>query len=220
MIVAQKVFALATIVSFAVAHKAFPIKPLHLTWQEWHMKEEHLDSDFDAPSFFLSHDLENKGYWQAQDILYIYGLSLDSVIGDGSGMGEHDHEEKVSPQLKKEVVEKVSVLLKADSEGNISKEKWLEFVTNGGLLPDFGTGPGHHFDFETEYENHHWNKYHRDNDPDVHVKHKEDIIHELLHHQHEIEETHSDNPELRAQLKGFFSPVKIENIPEKYLNNK
>lgn len=181
------------------------------------MTEEHHIDTFDPTSFFMLHDLEQKGYWDAPDILYIYGLSLDNVVGDGSGMGEHDHEEKISPELKKEVVEKVSMVLNADSNGYVSKEKWLDFAANGGQLPDFGTGPGHHFDFETEYENHHWNKYHRDSDPDVHLKHKEDIIHELLHHQHEIEETHSDHPELRANFKNYLSPAKIENIPPKYL---
>lgn len=181
------------------------------------MTEEHQIDTFDPLSFFILHDLENKGFWTPDDILYIYGLNLESVIGDGSGMGEHDHEERISPAFKKTVVEKVSVLLKADSDGNISKDKWLEFTANGGLLPDFGAGPGHHFDFETEYENHHWNKYHKDSDPNVHIKHKEDIIHELLHHQHEIEETHSDHPEVRGKLQKFLSPVKEQNIPLKYL---
>lgn len=181
------------------------------------MSEEHQIDNFDPLSFFMIHDLKNKGYWTSEDILYIYGLSIDAVIGDGSGMGEHDHEEKIPQELKSKVVQEVSMLLKSDSKGHVSKDKWIEFVTNGGLLPDFGLGPGHHFDFETEYENHHWTKYHKDNDPDVHVKHKEDIMHELLHHQHEIEESHSNNPGIRAELQDFLSPVKLQNVPAKYL---
>ncbi|WPK22980.1 hypothetical protein PUMCH_000203 [Australozyma saopauloensis] len=210
-------FVFLLLITAAFAHKAYPVKPLHLTWQEWHMSEEHQIDTFDPLSFFMLHDIQGKGHWTAEDILYIYGLSLDSVIGDGSGMGEHDHEEKISPDFKKKVIEEVSVMLKADSDGTISKDKWLEFANNGGLLPDFGAGPGHHFDFETEYENHHWNKYHRDSDPDVRIKHKEDIVHELLHHQHEIEETHADHPEVREKLQNYLSPIKLDNVPSRYL---
>ncbi|GEQ66970.1 hypothetical protein JCM33374_g633 [Metschnikowia sp. JCM 33374] len=171
---------------------------------------------FDASSFFMLHDLLGKGYWTPNEILYIYGLTRDEIVGDGSGMGEHDHAETIPQILKDKVIKEVSVLLRAEENGNIPKKNWLEFSEKGGVLPDFGLGPGHHMDFEAEYENHHWNKYHRDQDPDVHTKHKEDIEHELLHHAHEIEETHSDEAG-RKQAKDYVSPVNIQNIPQKYL---
>ncbi|OBA22151.1 hypothetical protein METBIDRAFT_26238, partial [Metschnikowia bicuspidata var. bicuspidata NRRL YB-4993] len=196
-------------------HNTIPVKPLELSWQEWHMKEEHQMDSFDAASFFMIHDLQNKGFWAAEEILYLYGLTRDEVVGDGSGMGDHDHAEAIPQSLKDKVISHVSRLLNGDSEGNVSKEQWLEFSKNGGLLPDFGVGPGHHMDFEAEYEKHHWNKYHRDQDPDVHTKHKEDIEHEMLHHEHEIEESHS-NEGGRARAHDYVSPVKVHNIPQKY----
>ncbi|KAM9900563.1 hypothetical protein OXX79_005051 [Metschnikowia pulcherrima] len=203
-------------VSLATAHAAKAAKPSELSWQEWHMQEEHQMDSFDASAFFLIHDLQDRGYWTPREILYIYGLTRDSVVGDGSGMGEHDHAQTISESTKKRVISEVSRLVGADSDGNISKDAWLEFSKKGGVLPDFGVGPGHHMDFEAEYENHHWNQYHRDQDPDVHTKHKEDIEHEMLHHGHEIEETHS-NAGGRSQAHDYVSPVKIQNIPQKYL---
>lgn len=203
------------LLAFCAAHT--PVRPEGLTWQAWHMKEEHNMDSFDALSFFALHDLQNKGYWTANDILYVYGLSREAVVGDGSGMGEHDHQETIAQLVKGEVVKAVLALLHADSQGRVAKASWVDFSNGGGVLPDFGTGPGHHMDFEAEYENHHWNKYHRDHDPDVHVKHKEDIEHELLHHAHEIEETHGQDPNARKMGQNFASPVKVHNIPKKYL---
>ena len=82
----------------------------------------------------------------------------------------------------------------------ISQAEWLKFYENGGRLPDLGYGPGHHLGFEEEYEEHHWRKYHANDDPDVKIKHKEDIEHELLHHQQEIEETHDRSSRLKNLL--------------------
>ena len=212
----RRVFTLIFLVA-ALAHNTNSVKPPQMTWQQWHMSEEHRVNTFDPLTFFELHSLQKNGYWTADDILYIYGLTRDAVVGDGSGMGEHDHDEKIPPEFKAAVVGRVSIMLKADAKGRISREKWLEFAKNGGQLPDVGVGPGHHFDFETEYEKHHWNEYHREEDPDVHVKHKQDIMHELLHYEHEMEETHSDHSEISAQLNSYLSPVKIENIPARYL---
>lgn len=203
-----------------VAHKEIANIPTGMTWEQWHMKEEHQLEDFDAESFFTLHDLQSKGFWNSDDILYVYGLTLESVVGDGSGMGAHDHEESITAEIKQKVVNKVLTLLDANENGEVSKDEWLLYSNHGGHLPDFGVGPGHHMDFEAEYENHHWNKYHRDQDPDVHIKHKEDIEHELLHHEHEIEETHDLNPDIREVAKNFMSPVKIGNVPNKYLVNQ
>lgn len=211
----MKVFALF-FAAVALAHNANPVKPLDLSWEQWHMREEHQMEDYDAASFFALHDLKNQGYWTADDILYIYGLLRELVVGDGSGMGEHDHMEGIPRNLKLVVVAQVSKLLGADSEGKVSRDSWLSFLKSGGVLPDFGAGPGHHMDFEAEYENHHWNQYHRDQDPLVHIKHKEDIEHELLHHEHEIESSHYDK-DARKALDDYQSLVKVQNVPKKYL---
>jgi hypothetical protein len=34
----------------------------------------------------------------------------------------------------------------------------MAFSNAGKELPDFGLGPGHHWDMEMEYEIHHWEK--------------------------------------------------------------
>lgn len=47
-------------------------------------------------------------------------------------------------------------LLDHNGDGMITREEWMKFVADGGVLPDFGTGPGHHGDDEYEYEIHHW----------------------------------------------------------------
>lgn len=209
--------AFLLLAAFTKAHSSGATLPAGMNWENWHMKEEHQIQEFDAESFFTLHDLESKGFWNAKDILYIYGLSREEVVGDGSGMGEHKHGEKIESSIKVKVVEQVMRLLDANANGEVSKSEWLLFNQHGGHLPDFGTGPGHHMDFEDEYENHHWNKYHRDQDPDVHIKHKEDIEHEILHHDHEIVETHDSGPDVREMTRNFASPVKLENIPQKYL---
>lgn len=197
------------------AHEV-PTKPQGVTWQAWHMKEEHQLDSFDPEAFFKLHDLLAKGYWDKKDILYVYGLSREEVVGDGSGMGEHAHEEQISAEAKDTVTLVMMRLLDTDKNGQISQEEFVKFM-EAGELPDFGYGPGHHLDFENEYETHHWNQYHRDQDPEVHVKHKEDIEHELLHHAHEIEESHGKLPDVRELAKNFLSPVKIANVPQKYL---
>lgn len=63
------------------------------------------------------------------------------------------------PQSKKdEVVTKVLALLDRDGSGFVTLEEWMGFCREGGVLPDFGLGPGHHGDDEYEYEIHHWEK--------------------------------------------------------------
>lgn len=39
-----------------------------------------------------------------------------------------------------------------DFNGGITKEEFVEEYNKGNVLPDFGTGPGHHGDDEYEYE--------------------------------------------------------------------
>ena len=49
-------------------------------------------------------------------------------------------------------------LMDKNGDGNVDKEEWMKFTGGGGTLPDFGLGPGHHWDIEMEYEIHHWEK--------------------------------------------------------------
>ena len=189
-------------------------------WDDWHMAAEHHVDQWDAATFFKLHDVSDKGYWDQLDILYIYGLAKDKLVGDGLGMGQHDHgHETVSAEDKARVVSTVLALMSTEGDGKITPDQFAAFVALGKHLPDFGFGQGHHLDFEAEYEDHHWNQYHRDADPDVLVKHKEDIEHELLHHFHEIDEAHDEAPEIREYARTYQSPIKVENIKAKYRRN-
>lgn len=197
-------------------HDEVKQRPSNLNWQSWHMIEEHQLDQFDADSFFKLHDVQNKGYWEPSDVLYIYGLNRDSNVGDGSGMGQHSGHESIGQKSKDEVVSTIFGLLDYDGDGKITVDEWKKFNDEGKELPDVGYGQGHHFDFESEYEEHHWNEYHRDQDPDVHIKHKEDIEHELLHHEHEIEQTHDIAPEVRLISNRLKSNINLDNVPLKY----
>lgn len=200
-------------------HNEIKQKPSGLSWQNWHMIEEHQLDQYDADSFFKIHDLQDKGYWTGDDILYVYGLTRDNIVGDGSGMGEHAHgEEIITQDAKNNVIEVILRLVDKDHDKQISVQEWRDFIGQGKELPDFGYGQGHHLDFESEYEEHHWNEFHANQDPDVQIKHKEDIEHELLHHEHEIEESHSNSPNIRQLTEKFLSSIKLENLPSKYRN--
>lgn len=200
-------------------HNAVKTKPEGLTWEQWHMIEEHGLSSYDTHTLFRLHDISNNGVWLKRDILYLYGLHRESVIGDGSGMGVHEQDEKqeiISQDSKDNVISTILGLIDTNNDGMVSFQELHDFFDRGGKLPDFGYGQGHHLDFESEYEEHHWNKYHKDQDPDTLVKHKEDIEHEMLHHEHEIEQTHRDDVEFQALAQDFKSQVRIENVPDKY----
>lgn len=191
--------------------------PPGLLWQNWHMLEEHKMNSYDTESFFTLHALKDPKVWTPLDILNLYGLLRELVIGDGSGMGRHDHgQEGITKEAKDHVVAEILRLVDINNDGKITLGEWRDFTENGGVLPDFGYGQGHHLDFELEYEEHHWKEYHQNDDPDIKIKHKEDIEHELLHHEHEMEESHDANPGLRDTTRHFLSPVRLENVPEKY----
>ena len=210
-------FSVPFVLALVLAHGGSTTRPEGLTWMHWHMKEEHHMDDFDPKSFFKLHDLEGTGKWSKDDVLALYGLSRAEVVGDGSGMGEHDHDkEEITQETKDNVVTQVLRLIDENNDGLVGLNEWLEFAKSGGELPDFGYGPGHHLDFEAEYEEHHWNKYHKDQDPNVLVKHKEDIEHEILHHEHEMDELHGQNPDAHKASKFFQSHVRLQNVPAKY----
>ncbi|CCE66038.1 hypothetical protein TPHA_0O00690 [Tetrapisispora phaffii CBS 4417] len=196
--------------------------PEGLSWEEWHMQHEHQMKEYDPESFFALHDIKKKGYFDDDDILALYGLNRGEVVGKGDGMGEHDSSELIDEENSKRVVTFIKKLLDVDDDSRIAKEEYLAFAKKGHKFPDLGVGVGHHADFELEYELHHWNKFHRDTDPDVKNVHKEDIEHELLHHFHEIE--HEEKVQ-RGASKGTVitddeleSRIDIKNIPKKFKN--
>ena len=127
------------------AHK----KPDGLSWQNWHMIEEHQMDQVRTDLFFKIHDLQNKGTWSRDDILNLYGLLRESVVGDGSGMGEHSHQqESITQEAKDHVVNSILELIDSDGDRHmISLNEWRQFSKKG-ELPDFGYGQGHHLDFE------------------------------------------------------------------------
>jgi hypothetical protein len=111
-------------------------------------KEEHHISTFDSASFFSLHDYDDNGSWDKGEILKTYGMDDPSA--------------KDVPQEKKdEVIREVMKLMDQNSNGIIERQEWMQFTGEGrkGTLPDFGLGPGHHWDIEMEYEIHHWELY-------------------------------------------------------------
>jgi hypothetical protein len=178
------------------------------SWQVRHMKQEHGIDQFDAYSFFTLHDSDGSKTWTSNDILNLYGLLNDVVVGDGTGMGKNEDTEPISQETKDHVLKTVLDLVDYDHDGIISLEEWRIFTEKGGELPDFGLGPGHHGDYEYEYEIHHWLEHHAKSDPNVKIVHQEDIDHEKLFHAHE----HGDDAESHAS----GSWERVENIPLKY----
>ncbi|ODV86181.1 hypothetical protein CANARDRAFT_219172 [[Candida] arabinofermentans NRRL YB-2248] len=188
------------------------------SWQKWHMKVEHELDSADSASVFKIHDTTNTDVLHPQDILRMYGLTRSEIVGKGDGMGQHDDSELVSDKLKARIIEKVMGLMDTDKDGTISLEEWMTYSSKGGEFPDFGLGPGHEYDFEEEYEKHHWLKYHAESDPDVLVQHAEDIEHELLHHFHEIEhENNEEGGEVKKHNTRY--PIRLEKIPSIFKAN-
>lgn len=155
------------------------------TWQEHHMKIEHGVDSFDARAFFVLHDSDNSKTWTRDDILNLYGINKQKTVGDGSGMGTSEESTDITPEVQEKVYQSILDLLDRNGDGKISIDEWRMFYDGGGKLPDFGLGPGHHGDYEHEYEVHHWKQFHADSDPDVNIQHPEDVEHERLYHQNE-----------------------------------
>ncbi len=116
------------------------------TWMEKHMAEEHHTSGFDAASFFILHDFNGNGEWEADEILRTYGLM--------------DESNKDVPDARKaEIVRDIMALFDKNRDGRITRDEFVHFIeVEHKTLPDMGTGPGHHGDDEYEYEIHHWEK--------------------------------------------------------------
>lgn len=203
--------------------KSEPVKPpAGKTWEEWHMDEEHQIQEYDASTFFNIHDRNLKGYLDAADILSMYGFSREEVVGKGDGMGSHDNSEATDKVLGQRIVKLIMSLLDVDDDTRINKDEFLSFAKRGGKLPDLGVGVGHHSNFEQEYELHHWNEFHKDSDQEVKIIHKEDIEHDLLHHEHDIghEEILQKGPGSETVLTDdeLESRIFSNNIPSKYFS--
>jgi hypothetical protein len=109
--------------------------------------EEHHIGNFDAGAFFALHDYDDNGYWDSAEILKTYGMDDPSA-------------KDVSQERKDEVVKEIMRLIDSNDNGIIERQEFIWFTHHvKGTLPDFGLGPGHHWDIETEYEIHHWEKY-------------------------------------------------------------
>lgn len=180
--------------------------------------------DFDPLSFFTLHDLDGSRTWQAGDILNLYGLlNKNEFVGAGDGMGAHEKSVEITQETKDMVSKTVLGLIDFNNDGIITEDEWDQFSKAGNTLPDFGLGPGHHGDYEYEYEVHHWLKYHSENDPDVKILHKEDIEHEQLYHAHENENDHDhEQPQQKViqQVKIVrpiaYGKINQHNIPQKF----
>lgn len=190
------------------------------SWQVRHMKEEHGFDEFDSLSFFKLHDLDGSDVWSKSDILNLYGLLNQEFVGDGSGMGKHEESTEIKEETKKKVLDTVLLLIDTNKDNQVSLEEWKSFSDAGNELPDFGLGPGHHGDYEYEYEVHHWLKYHAKDDPDVKIVHKEDIEHEALYHAHEHEDNPNDHQEVKIIQFARFGNFFEKNVPLKFLKNK
>ena len=70
-----------------------------------------------------------------------------------------DPSAKDVPQYKKdEIISEIMRLMDTNRNRLIEKEEFMTYSKAGKQLPDFGLGPGHHWDMEMEYEIHHWEK--------------------------------------------------------------
>ncbi|TVY54691.1 putative calcium-binding protein [Lachnellula suecica] len=175
-------------------------KPLQVDpdadWATRHMAEEHHIGNFDPASFFTLHDFDDNGFWDQQEILKFYGME--------------DETAKDVPQSKKdEITREILKLMDSNENGIVEREEFMAFVVDKkGTLPDFGTGPGHHWDIEMEYEIHHWEKYHDENTKEEDLIHPEDIAHFKLHDDLEDEAERLEQMERQAIVE--------QNIPAKF----
>ncbi|CAG8973814.1 hypothetical protein HYALB_00005559 [Hymenoscyphus albidus] len=172
-------------------------------WATRHMAEEHHIGNFDPGAFFTLHDFDSNGFWDQSEILKFYGMEDPSA--------------KDTPQSKKdEIVDTVMRLIDTNHNKIIEKEEWMNFCEGWvgkskgppGKLPDFRTGPGHHWDMEMEYEIHHWEKYHDENTKEEDLIHPEDIEHFKQH----------DDLEDEAEKQAAEDRLAIveHNIPAKF----
>ncbi|TGO67574.1 hypothetical protein BOTNAR_0039g00100 [Botryotinia narcissicola] len=182
-----------------VAHQKPLVVDPDADWGTRHMAEEHLIENFDAGAFFTLHDFDNNGVWDQAEILKFYGME--------------DETAKDVPQDKKDnILREILKLMDNNNNGQVEREEWDRYSGAGGLLPDFGLGPGHHWDIEMEYEIHHWQKYHDENTKEEDLIHPEDIEHFKKH----------DDLEDEADRVAALDKMSIveQNIPDKFRKDK
>jgi hypothetical protein len=150
---------------------------------------------WDPRSFFTLHDFNSDGIWQGEEILRTYGLYDDS--------NKH-----ITPERRGQILDELMSLMDTDGDRAVSAEEFVLFIVSGKTLPDMGTGPGHHGDYEEEYEKHHWEQYHSEDSPDEELNHPEDIEHFKKHEEMEAEQ--------ERQEKMDRTPIIEENIPEMF----
>lgn len=165
---------------------------LKIDWETRHMAEEHHIDTFDKASFFSLHDYDDNDVWDVSEVLKTYGCD-DPSASD------------VSEMKKNEITQTVLHLLDRNKNNIIERSEYLAFENS---LPDFELGPGHHWDMETEYEIHHWQRYHDENTKAEELTHPEDIEHFTIHDQLE------DEAEAQAAMDKLS--IVEENIPAKF----
>ncbi|OTA57925.1 putative calcium ion binding protein [Hypoxylon sp. EC38] len=194
------IFVASGLICQALAHgdhggSQKPLVNENANWMTKHMAEEHHISDFDASSFFVLHDYDADGHWEAEEILRTYGLM--------------DESNKGVPQSRRDEIEReLLTLLDTNKDGFVTRDEFVAFINSGKTLPDMGTGPGHHGDDEYEYEIHHWEKYHDENSPLEELNHPEDIEHFKKHEMLE-------DAEERLEKLNKMAIVE-DNIPSKF----
>ncbi|KAI1135839.1 putative calcium ion binding protein [Hypoxylon sp. FL0543] len=194
------IFVATGLVCRALAHgnhggSQKPLVNENANWMTKHMAEEHHISDFDASSFFVLHDYDADGHWEAEEILRTYGLM--------------DESNKGVPQPRRDEIQRELLrLLDTNGDGLVTRDEFVAYINSGKTLPDMGTGPGHHGDDEYEYEIHHWEKYHDENTPLEELNHPEDIEHFKKHEMLE-------DAEAKLEKLNKMSIVE-DNIPSKF----
>ena len=68
---------------------------------------------------------------------------------------EDENLKDVTEAKRHEVVDTIVAAMDQNDNGLVERDEFLSFCADGHKLPDFGMGPGHHWDMETEYEIHH-----------------------------------------------------------------
>ncbi|KAI9862100.1 MAG: hypothetical protein M1813_004875 [Trichoglossum hirsutum] len=189
---------LSILVSIVHAHKQKPLSK-GSDWASRHLAEEHHIDNFDPGAFFTIHDFDADGSWTSDEILRTYGLMDEST-------------KDVTEQKRADVVATIMRLMDYDSSGQISKAEWMRFNVEGGELPDFGLGPGHHGDDEYEYEIHHFEKYHDEYTKEEDLTHPEDIAHFKKH------DDQIDEEERQAKLDRMT--IVEQNIPQKFRRDR
>jgi hypothetical protein len=117
----------------------------HVQSNTYNLEEHHI-GNFDPASFFTLHDYDDNGFWDSSEILKTYGMDDPSA-------------KDVSQEQKDKIVREIMKMFDRNDNHIVEREEWMAVVGEGkGTLPDFGLGPGHHWDMEMEYEIHHWEK--------------------------------------------------------------